>query len=168
MSNENNVLPEEELQTDQDQPVETESNEQEEETTEEQTDVVTLSKSEYTKLKRQAIAYKSQKANQPSEKRNDSSDINRDELYLIAKGFDDKDIEQANIIARGMGISPKEAINSDLFKLYQEKQQAEARKTQAKLRASNSSGYGNNQPAIRPGMTEAEHKEAWSKLISGK
>ena len=90
MTNEQENLQEEVLQEEQVQSSDTESIDQEQET-ESQEETVTLSKSEFTKLKRQAIAYKSQKENSPvpSKEKKNSSDINRDELYLIAKGYDD-------------------------------------------------------------------------------
>lgn len=155
------------------QSSETEAIETDNETTETEEnskeDVVTLKKSEYTKLKRRAIAYQSLKENSPAptEKKN-SPDINTDELYLVAKGYEDNEIDQLKIIARGSNITLREAVNSDLFKVYQEKLQAEARKAKAKLSASNSSGVSNNQPVMKPGMTTDEHRAAWEKMMSGK
>lgn len=152
------------------QPETTEENEaenNEEETTQEST--VTLSKSEYTKLKRRAIAYQSLKENQPApaKVKNGSSDINADELYLIAKGYDDEALEQLRIIARGTGTNLKEARENPLFKNYEAKQREEERKSKAKLGASNGSSYGSNAPAIKPNMTVDEHKAIWAKM-SGK
>lgn len=133
-------------------------------------DTITLSKSEYTKLKRRAIAYKSLKENQPApvKEKNGSSDINKDELYLIAKGYEEKDIEMLSVIAKGSGTSMREAVDSDLFKVYREKQQAEERKAKARLGASNGSGYNNPGPAVTPNMNEADHKAAWAKMMSGR
>lgn len=167
MTNEQENLQEEVLQEEQVQSSETESNDQEQET-ESQEETVTLSKSEFTKLKRQAIAYKSQKENSPAPKeKKNSSDINADELYLIAKGYDDEALEQLRIIARGTGTSLKEARENPLFKNYEAKQKEEERRSKAKLGASNGSGFSQGGPAIKPGMTEAEHKAVWAKM-SGK
>jgi len=168
MTNEQENLQEEVLQEEQVQPSETESNDQEEETESTQEETVTLSKSEFTKLKRQAIAYKSQKENSPAPKEKKSgSDINADELYLIAKGYDDEALEQLRIIARGTGTNLKEARENPLFKNYEAKQKEEERKSKAKLGASNGSGFSQGGPAIKPNMTTDEHKAIWAKM-SGK
>lgn len=169
MTNEQENLQAEELQTEQVQSVETEANDQEQEAESPKEETVTLSKSEFTKLKRQAIAYKSQKENQPAplKEKTGSSDINRDELYLIAKGYDDEALAQLQIIARGSGVSLKEALENPLFKNYEAKQKEEERRAKAKLGASNGSGFSQGGPAIKPGMTEAEHKAVWAKM-SGK
>lgn len=169
MTNEQENLQEEVLQTEDVSNVETESNDQEQEVESTQDDTITLSKSEYTKLKRQAIAYKSQKENQPAplKGKTGSSDINADELYLIAKGYDDEALEQLRIIARGTGTGLKEARENPLFKNYEAKQKEEERRSKAKLGASNGSSYGSNQPAIKPNMTVDEHKAVWAKM-SGK
>jgi hypothetical protein len=167
MTNEQENLQEEVLQVEDVSTTETESIDQEQET-ESQEETVTLTKSEFTKLKRQAIAYKSQKENSPvSKERKSSPDINKDELYLVAKGYDDDAIEQLQIIARGSGVSLKEALENPLFKNYEAKQKEEERRSKAKLGASNSSGYSQGGPAIKPGMTEAEHRAIWAKM-SGK
>lgn len=169
MTNEQENLQEEVLQTEQDQSVHTESNEEVQEAESTQEETVTLSKSEFTKLKRQAIAYKSQKENQPSSKeKTGSSDINRDELYLVAKGYDDEALEQLRIIARGSNTTLKEALNNPLFKNYEAKQKEDERKSKAKLGASNGSGYSQGGPAIKPNMTPEDHKAVWQKMMSGK
>lgn len=170
MTNEQENLQEEVLQTEQDQSVQTESNEEGQETESTQGETVTLTKSEFTKLKRQAIAYKSQKENQPAplKEKNGSSDINRDELYLVAKGYDDEALEQLRIIARGSGVSLKEALENPLFKNYEAKQKEEERRSKAKLGASNGSGYSQGGPAIKPNMTPEDHKAVWQKMMSGK
>jgi len=169
MTNEQENLQEEELQVEDVSNTETESNDQEQETEPTQDETVTLSKSEFTKLKRQAIAYKSQKENSPAplKEKKGSSDINRDELYLIAKGYDDDALAQLQIIARGSGVSLKEALENPLFKTYETKQKEEERRAKAKLGASNGSGFQQGGPLIKPGMTEAEHKAVWEKF-SGK
>lgn len=169
MTNEQENLQEEVLQTEQDQSVNTESNDQSEETESTQEETVTLTKSEFTKLKRQAIAYKSQKENSPTPKEKKSGlDINADELYLIAKGYDDEALEQLRIIARGTGTNLKEARENPLFKNYEAKQKEEERRSKAKLGASNGSGFSQGGQVIKPNMTETEHKAIWEKMMSGK
>jgi hypothetical protein len=169
MTNEQENYTEEELQTEDVSNVQTESNDQEQDTDESQEETVTLSKSEFTKLKRQAIAYKSQKENQPAplKGKTGSSDINKEELYLIAKGYDDDALAQLQIIARGSGISLKEALENPLFKSYEAKQKEEDRRAKAKLGASNGSGFQQGGPAIKPNMTQDEHMAIWKKM-SGK
>lgn len=166
MTNEQENLQEEVLQVEDVSTTETNSNDQEQETESTQDDTVTLSKSEYTKLKRQAIAYKSQKENQPAPKeKTGGPDINRDELYLVAKGYDDDALEQLRIIARGSGTTMKDALNNPLFKTYETNQKNEERKSKAKLGASNGSGFQQGGPAIKPHMTEADHKAVWGKML---
>ena len=169
MTNEQENLQEEVLQTEEISNVETQSNDQEQETESTQDDTITLSKSEYTKLKRQAIAYKSQKENQPapSKVKTGSSDINKDELYLVAKGYDDEAIAQLQIIARGTGSSLKEALENPLFKNYEAKQREEERRAKAKLGASNGSGFSQGGPAIKPNMSVDDHKAVWAKMSAG-
>tara|TARA_R110000868_G_scaffold271022_1_gene530467 strand:+ start:137 stop:646 length:510 start_codon:yes stop_codon:yes gene_type:complete len=169
MTNEQENFQAEESQVEEISNTQTEANDQTE-NTEEQSDVVTLSKSEYTKLKRQAIAYKSQKENPPapSREKTGSSDTNRDELYLVAKGYDDDAIAQLQIIARGTGTSLKEALENPLFKGYEAKQKEEERKARAKLGASNGSGYNSPEPVVTPFMNDDDHKKAWQKMMSGK
>lgn len=169
MTNEQENLQEEVLQVEDVSTTETESIDQEEETEEPQEDTVTLTKSEFTKLKRQAIAYKSQKENQPAslKEKTGSSDINRDELYLVAKGYDDDALEQLRIIARGTGTTLRDALNNPLFKNYEAKQKEDERRSKAKLGASNSSTYSQGGPVIKPNMTVDEHKAIWAKM-SGK
>lgn len=166
MTNEQENLQEEVLQTEDVSTVETESIDQEQETEQSQEDTVTLSKSEFTKLKRQAIAYKSQKENSPAplKEKKGSSDINKDELYLVAKGYDDDAIAQLQIIARGSGTSLKEALENPLFKNYEAKQKEEERKAKAKLGASNGSGFQKGGPAIKPNMSKDEHMAVWNKM----
>lgn len=145
---------------------ETNESSEQEDVSNDDDEVVTLKKSEFTKLKRRAIAYQSLKESSP--KKEKSSPDMADELYLVAKGFEDKDIDQLRIIAKGSGIGLRDAVKSDLFKVYQEKQQAEIRKAKAKLSASNSSGVSNGEQAIKPGMTPDEHRAAWEKVMSGR
>jgi hypothetical protein len=166
MTNNNEELQEEVLQEEIVQSSETDSNDQEQDTNESQEETVTLSKSEFTKLKRQAIAYKSQKENQPApaKVKTGSPDINKEELYLVAKGYDDEAIEQLQIIARGSGTSLKEALENPLFKFYEAKQNEENRKAKARLGASNGSGFQSGKPAITPNMTEDAHKAIWAKM----
>lgn len=151
------------------QPEATEDNEPQETEEQPQEQTVTLSKSEYTKLKRRAIAYQSLKENQPapSREKTGSSDINKDELYLVAKGYDDDAIAQLQIIARGSGTSLKDALENPLFKTYEAKQKEEERRAKAKLGASNGSGFQSGKPAIMPGMSADDHKAVWAKMSAG-
>lgn len=168
MTNEQENLQAEESQVEDVSTTQTEANDQEQEAVSTQEETVTLSKSEFTKLKRQAIAYKSQKENQPapSREKTGSSDINKEELYLIAEGYKQDAIEQLQIIARGSGTSLREALENPLFKSYEAKQKEEERKAKAKLGASNGSGFQSGKPAITPGMSQEEHKAVWAKMTA--
>lgn len=169
MTNEQENFQAEESQVEDVSTTQTEANDQEQEAESTQEETVTLSKSEFTKLKRQAIAYKSQKENQPAplREKTGSSDINKDELYLVAKGYDDDAIAQLQIIARGSGTSLKEALENPLFKTYEAKQKEEERRAKAKLGASNGSGFQSGKPAIMPGMSADDHKAVWAEMSAG-
>lgn len=106
------------------------------------------------KLKQTVVAPKS---NTPS--------ISKEELILIAKGYDEKAIDLLNVIAKGSGVSIKEAQESELFKSYEEKMAIEKKSSKAKLSASNSSGSFQPKAEVTPNMSKEDHKELWNKKM---
>jgi len=93
------------------------------------------------------------------------SGLSREEAILFAKGYEEKDIDYLNLIAKGKGVSLAEAQKDELFMAYQEKAQIEKKSAQAKLRASNSSGYSKPTETFAVGMSEADHKALWKKQM---
>jgi len=92
-----------------------------------------------------------------------------DELRLIASGLSDEEIEQANIIARGRGIRPTQAIKDPLFLTYQADLKEKKRKEDAKLGASKGSGETKEEvTGLQSGATREEHEKAFRKLVGKK
>ena len=89
----------------------------------------------------------------------------RDELRLIAKGLSDEEIEQAKVIAKGKGISLAESLKDSMFIAYQKELKEQQRKEKAKLGASKGSNQSGDETLIKSGMSEAEHKEVWNKVL---
>lgn len=92
-----------------------------------------------------------------------------DELRLIARGLSDTEIEQLQVISKGKGISLMESLKDPLFISFQKDLKEQDKKEKAKLGGSNSSSQGQegDEPLVKPGMTEEEHKEVWSKTMKG-
>ena len=97
--------------------------------------------------------------------KSDTPSISKEELILIAKGYDEKAIDLLNVIAKGSGVSIKEAQDSELFKSYLDKVALEKKSSKAKLGASNSSGSFQPKAEVTPNMTKEDHKELWNKKM---
>lgn len=74
---------------------------------------------------------------------NNQNFVSREDLDLAilktAKGYDDEEIEQLQVISKGKGISLIQAQEDALFKLLIDKKTAERKAAKAKLGASNGS-----------------------------
>lgn len=131
----------------------------------EEPETVTLSKSEFTKLKRKAIAYDSPKQTQ-KENLNNPNPLLSEELKLIARGLSDEAIDKAKVIAKGTGVSLTEALKDDMFIAYQDKVREEQRKNKAKLGASRGSGETSQEvTGFQSGATREQHLEAFKKAV---
>lgn len=89
--------------------------------------------------------------------------LTKDEAILIAKGMDLEDLEQAKLIQKGMGGSLKDALENPLFTSYVKQKEAEAKRKEAQLGASNGSSQRATEGFNKPNMTEEEHRELWLK-----
>jgi hypothetical protein len=89
--------------------------------------------------------------------------VSRDELVLIAKGEDEEVIDKAKVLAKGSGISLKEALADPMIVAFKEKKTEEAKSKAAQLGGSGRS-MAKSEQIIKPGMDRDAHKEAWKKL----
>lgn len=86
-----------------------------------------------------------------------------DELRLIARGLSDEEIAEAKDISKGKGISLNEALNTPIFKMFQENIREEKRKADAKLSASHGSAQHVPAEGVKSGQSREEHEAAWRK-----
>lgn len=92
-----------------------------------------------------------------------------DELKLIARGLSDEEIEQAKVVAKGMGKTLQEAIKEPLFLTYQADLKEKERKEKAKLGASKGSGETEEEiTGLQSGSSREEHEKAFKKLVGKK
>ena len=98
----------------------------------------------------------------PPEKKDinkNSSQLSRDEAILIAQGFSEEDLEQLNLVAKGAGISLREAKEHPLFTAYADAQ--ETAKKAKKATMGTSKGSATKKTADIGAMSEEDHKKAW-------
>lgn len=156
----------------QDEVVEQEENTTTEEVSEESNDdTVTLSKSEYSKLKRQAIAYKANKSEKVEVKEEKTTTNNFSEevievKILKSKGVSDDDINELKALAKVRGKSLLEVETSDpIWLSIKETRESEAKAKQARLGASRSSGTAKQEKTTNtPNISSEDHKNLWKEL----
>jgi len=147
--------------------------EQEETTSEEvieesNDDTVTLSKSEYSKLKRQAIAYKANKVEKPivqEEKNtiNALSEVDVDAKILKSQGVSDELIEEMKALAAVRKKSLLEMTSDPIIIAMKESHEAERKAKQAKLGVSRgSSTVKPTKSTATPGLTAEDHRALWN------
>ena len=122
-------------------------------------------KSKALALKWEAIAKR--KAKRETEQKNllKETNVSAEELKLIARGLSDEDIVQAQVIAKGKGITLPEATKDPMFVAYQDKLKEVQRSEEAKLGASRGSGQVNTE-TFSSGMSREAHKALWQKQNS--
>jgi hypothetical protein len=87
--------------------------------------------------------------------------LTREEAILIAKGTDERIINEAAIIAKAKGINILEAVKDPLIEAYADKLAQEEKKRRAQLGASGGAGSSSNDDLTqRVGMSREEHKKA--------
>lgn len=118
----------------------------------------------YARLKKAEEALKA-KGEQPKDSSQvPNPSISREEVILIAKGYNEQELEVAQGIAKGFGIPLTEAVNHEMFVTYKEKKDKETKSEKAKLGASNSSG-SRRDDKVKPDMSVEDHKELWKKAV---
>lgn len=153
---------------------ENQNNEAEVETNENEVDTEATEDTESIDWKAEAAKWKAiakrneqkQKAAPVQSKKQDS--ISRDEVILLAQGYDEKDLEYLSIIAKGKNVSLRDATQDDLFVAFAEKRNAEKKALKAKLGVSKSSGVSKQDSSFKKPMTAEEHKALFEKTILGK
>jgi len=134
-----------------------ETNETVEETTEEQTDY----KAEAAKYKAMYERAKKPKSNKPKV----SNELpTRDDIRILANKTDEE-IDQLEIISKGLDIPLKEASENIMFKSWQEANEAKIKSEKAQLGTSGGSAAV-NAPNISE-MTKEEHQAYSRKIMEG-
>lgn len=94
-------------------------------------------------------------------KSNETVGLTRDEAILIAKGVDDRIIDEAKIVAEAKKIPLREALEYPTIKAFKQSLEAEERKKKARLGASGgSAGSDPDDLTEKVGMTREEHRKA--------
>ncbi len=134
-------------------------------------DLVTLSKAEYSKLKRQSMAYQANKeSKKPEEKVINNNQINDEVIeakILKAQGIDDVMLGEMKALAKLRGKSLLDIQNDPILKAMKEVKEAEERSKQSKLPASRNSSTVKAQKTMQSaGLSAEEHKELWRASIN--
>lgn len=150
----------------QDEVVEQEENTTTEETEQSNDDTVTLTKSEYSKLKRQAIAYKANRSEKPEVREtqtttNSLSEQDIEAKILIAKGLDSQLVQEMKTLATMRGKSLLEMENDPIILAMKEVKEAEAKAKAARLGASKGSSAVRKEKTFSAPLSADEHKALW-------
>lgn len=142
-----------------------------EEAEESNDDTVTLTKSEYSKLKRQAIAYKANKSEKPErETSTTTNSLTEQEIeakILLAKGIDSQLLEEMKALAAVRGKSLLQMENDPIILAMKEAKEAEAKAKAAKLGASRgSTSVKAQKTTTTPNLSDEDHKAMWRELNS--
>lgn len=135
-------------------------------------ETVTLTKSEYSKLKRQAIAYKANKSEKPEVKEtpattNSLSEQDIEAKILRAKGVDNQLIEEMKALAAVRQKSLLEMENDPIIIAMKEAKEAEAKAKAARLGASRgSTTVKATKSTTTPGLSDEDHKAMWREANS--
>lgn len=90
--------------------------------------------------------------------------LSREETILIAKGFDETLLQEAKDIAKGKDIGLLEAIETDGFKLIEEKYKTDIANQQAQLGASSGSAP-HTEKSFTSGMEDKDHKALFEEKL---
>jgi len=118
----------------------------------------------YARLKKAEEALKAKEEQPKVSSQVQNPSISREEVILIAKGYNEQELEVAQGIAKGFGIPLTKAVEHEMFVTFKEKKDKETKSEKAKLGASNSSG-SRRDDKIKPDMSLEDHKEAWKKAM---
>lgn len=100
----------------------------------------------------------------PTQNSNSNSQVlSREEAILVASGFTEEDLDYLNVVAKGTGLSIKEAREHPLFATYLDKIAAEKKAKRAKLGASKGSSV--NKPVSMAGLTPEQHQKIWKEKM---
>lgn len=172
MSTENEQPTEEKLEAEE---IETQT-EQTQEQAEEQEDGVFVSKAEYNKMRRQAMAYQARKSEEKQEPRvqkevsvSSFSEELVEEKILKSEGVDEELLKEMKILAKLRGVSLLETKKDPIILAMKEEKAKEERARQAALGASKGSGrQAAKKDFNTPGLTREEHKALWKERFSNR
>lgn len=163
MSDENK----EELETSQNQDLE--ENQEEETEEEESKEESSDGSDELSDRERQFLARakkaESKLKKQSSKKPKTESSLSREEGVIVAQGYNLKELNLANKIAKVDDISITEAIEDSVFKARHEERLNKEKADKSELGASKGSGRSKPEKPVKE-MTKDEHKEYFNKMVN--
>lgn len=118
----------------------------------------------YARLKSEEAKAKELEQKINSKPLTNNEQISRDELVLLAKGEDEEVIDKAKVLAKGSGISLKEALIDPVIIAFKEKKAEEEKSKKAQLGASGRS-FSKSESEIKPDMPRDEHKAMVEKAM---
>lgn len=134
---------------------------------EDDNDEVTKLRSENKKLVEIIKRRKEREAQAPQETKQTinktNNTISREEAILFAQGFSEEDVDHLNLVAKGSGLSIKEAREHPLFVSYMEKQDMEKKARKASM--GTSKGSSATKKVDLSLLSDDEHKEVWLKAL---
>lgn len=103
---------------------------------------------------------------QPKKEITKTTDVlTREEAILIAQGYDENALAKIKAVSKGNGCSLLDATKDEMFVLWKDKQEAEAKKAKSNIGASKGSGSVRAEKSIAD-MTEAEHRALVEKTFN--
>ncbi len=94
---------------------------------------------------------------------NNAQPITRDEAVLFAQGYSEEDVDYLNVVAKGTGLSIKEAKEHPIFAAYIEKLDKEKKAKKASM--GTSKGSPMHKEVSLAGISAEEHKNIWKEKM---
>lgn len=94
---------------------------------------------------------------------NNTQGISREEAILFASGYSEDDVNYLNVVAKGTGLSLKDAREHPLFETYLDKLTREKKAKKATLGASKGSSV--TKPVSMAGISKEEHRAIWAEKM---
>jgi len=99
---------------------------------------------------------------QPKTEDKPTSGLTEDEILVISSVQDKEKLDKARKIAQLEGVSLSEALNTPLYKLFEQTIDAQRKAEKAQLNATSGSGKAKKDITLNtPGITPVQHKELW-------
>lgn len=118
-------------------------------------------------LERSIAEKESKKVDVPENKPQATETLTREEAILFAKGFSEKEINEASDIARAKGVSLTDALETDAFKGWKKIQEEKAISEQASLDAAKGSPKFKEKPTFdSKNLSPEEHKALFKQKLN--
>jgi hypothetical protein len=114
-------------------------------------------------IKRRKERENQSKASQTINSPSPANTPTREEIFLVAQGFNEDDLQQLNALAKGLGTSLNEAKENPLFQAYLEKKEKDKRDKKAQLGASKGSNI--KKPVELSGLNKEDHLKIWKEKV---